>query len=115
MESLIVCLGQDCSNQVKEDGAIYSSEEVNVPIGTSCAVCGTDLNGSGYDLLVHQDNEEINNDILYCCDAHCSNEHIKNEEWTTVEMTIVQKAGSCGVCGRDLPEQCFELVMSNPE
>ena len=114
MESLIVCLRQDCLDQVKEDGAIYSSEEVNVPIGTSCAICGMELGVTGYDLLVHQE-DEPNNNVLYCCDAHCSNEHIKNEEWTTAEMTIVQKAGFCGVCGRDLPEQCFELVMSNPE
>ena len=115
MEDLIICFEQDCLNQVKEDGAIYSSETVRgVDEGVRCGICGMELQGSGLSLLVHRE-DEANNNTLYCCDAHCSNEHIKNEEWTTAEMTIVQKAGSCGVCGKELPKHCFELVISNPE
>jgi len=116
MEDLVVCSDPDCLTQVLEDRAVYASQEAvfKKKDGVTCSICGCDIL-VGQNLLVQQEDDVCNNK-LYCCDVYCSNDYVKDsDDWVTAGMNIVQKIGSCGVCGRNLPEQCFELVVSEPK
>ena len=117
MEELVVCSNPDCENQVLEDRAVYSSRVAafDKKDGVSCAICGDNVL-VGQNLLVQQE-DDIANNKLYCCDSHCSNSYVKDSDdsWVTAEMTVVRKIGSCVVCGRTFQGQCFELVVSEPK